>query len=67
DLDLLGRSPKGQLKHAARLGAAAVVFVGLSELPADTVRVRLLGSGEELDVPADGVAAWLRERLEGGL
>jgi len=43
------------------------VFVGLSELPPDTVRVRLLGSGEELDVPADGLAAWLCERLEGGL
>jgi histidyl-tRNA synthetase len=67
ELDLLGRSPKGQLKHASRLGAAAVVFVGLSELPADTVRVRLLGSGEELDVPADGAAAWLCERLERGL
>lgn len=64
DLDLLGRSPKGQLKHAARLNAATVVFVGLAELPESHVRVRSLTGGDEVDLPQDSLAAWYAGRAE---
>jgi histidyl-tRNA synthetase len=67
DLDLAGRSPKGQLKQAARLRAAVAVMVGLGELPPDQVRVRSLDGGEEVDLGQDEVAAWLSERIERGL
>jgi histidyl-tRNA synthetase len=67
DLDLAGRSAKGQLRHAARLRAAVAVMVGLAELPPDQVRVRSLESGEEVDLGRDAVAAWLSERIERGL
>jgi len=52
DLDLAGRSPKGQLKQAARAGARRAVLLGLEELPEGSVRVRDLVAGGEQDVPA---------------
>jgi len=64
DLDLLGRSAKGQLKNAGRQRARAAVMVGLAELPDDRVRVRLMAGGEETDVPADGLAGWLVGQLK---
>jgi histidyl-tRNA synthetase len=67
DLDLAGRSPKGQLKQAARLRAATAVMVGLSELPAGQVRVRRREGGDELDLSHDALVAWLAERIERGL
>jgi histidyl-tRNA synthetase len=66
DLDLAERSPKGQLKQAARLRAAVAVMVGLAELPPEKVRVRSLGGGEEVDLEQDAVAGWLSERSERG-
>jgi len=63
ELDLMGRSPKGQLKHAGRLRAVAAVFVGLQELPADRVRVRRLAGGEEVDLEFDELAAWFAGEL----
>jgi histidyl-tRNA synthetase len=66
DLDLAGRSPKGQLRHAARLRATAAVMVGLDELDSDQVRVRLLDGGEEADLRRDGLAAWLADRVGKG-
>jgi len=67
DLDLAGRSPKGQLKHAARSRAAAAVMVGLAELQPGRVRVRLLEGGEEVDLDEGSLAGWLSERIERGL
>lgn len=61
DLDLVRRSPKGQLKHAARLGAQTAVLVGLQELPPGTVRVRRFHGGEETDVPVTDLVAWFAE------
>jgi len=59
ELDLAARSVKGQLRQAARCGAAYAVLLGLAELPADMVRVKTLAGGGEEDVPAAGLAAWL--------
>jgi histidyl-tRNA synthetase len=63
ELDLAGRSPKGQLKQAGRSGAAFAAFCGLEELGSDTVRLRAMGGGGEEDVPAAGLAALVRTRL----
>jgi histidyl-tRNA synthetase len=60
EVDLAGRSPKGQLKQAARAGARAAVIVGLAELADDTVRLRDLVSGGERDVSVESLAAELR-------
>jgi len=64
DLDLLGRSVKGQLKQAGKVRATAAVLIGLGELAEDHVRVRLLASGDEADVPAEGLAVWLSDHLK---
>jgi histidyl-tRNA synthetase len=49
DLDLAGRSVKGQFKQASRLSARLAVLVGLDELAGDEVRVRDLADGAERD------------------
>ena len=64
ELDLAGRSPKGQLKQAGRSGATLAVMLGLDELGADRVRLRTMNGGGEEDVAAAGLAALLAARLE---
>ena len=63
ELDLAGRSVKGQLKQAGRSGAPYAVLLGLDELPPDTVRVKALAGGGEEDLPAAGLTAWLTARV----
>jgi histidyl-tRNA synthetase len=63
ELDLAGRSPKGQLKQAGRSGARLAVFVGLAELAAGHVRLRTMDGGGEEDVAAAGLAALVVARL----
>ena len=53
ELDLAGRSPRGQLKQAARSGAGHAVLLGLDELSPGFARVRDLLAGGERDVPLD--------------
>ena len=59
DLDLAGRSVKGQLKQAGRSGAARAVLLGLDEVAPDHVRVRAMAGGGEQDVPSAGLAGHL--------
>jgi histidyl-tRNA synthetase len=66
DLDLAGRSPKGQLKQAGRSGAHLAVLLGLDELTADHVRLRAMDGGGEEDVAAAGLAEYLAARLGKG-
>ena len=66
DLDLAGRSPKGQLKQAGRSGASLAVLLGLEELDAGFVRVKVMDGGGEEDLAADGLAAALAARLGKG-
>ena len=63
DLDLAGRSPKGQFKQAGRSGAPLAALVGLEELDAGHVRLRTMAGGDECDVPREALAAAVRERL----
>ncbi len=65
EMDLGGRSPKGQLKLAGRGGAARAVFMGLDELAPGTVRLRLMDGGGEEDVAVDDLVARLAAELGG--
>ena len=65
ELDLAGRSPKGQLKQAARSGAKAAVLLGLPEAPQGTVRLRDLQGGADRDVAEEALVAELRPSRNG--
>ncbi len=59
-----GRSVKAQMKAADRSDAAYGVILGPRELERGEVGVKDLESGEQVEVPRDQVAAWLRARRE---
>ncbi len=65
ELDLAGRSPKGQLKQAGRSGARLAVLLGLDELAEDVVRVKDLTGGGEEDIAAADLPAHVAARLAG--
>ena len=64
ELDLAGRSPKGQLKQAGRSGARFAVLLGLEELADGVVRLKDLAGGGEEDVAAADLPALVAGRLE---
>ena len=64
ELDLAGRSPKGQLKQAGRSGARFAVLLGLDELTGDVVRLKDLAGGGQEDVAAADLPALVAARLE---
>jgi histidyl-tRNA synthetase len=66
ELDLAGRSPKGQFKHAARLRATWAVVVGSDGLDPDRVRLHTMHGGHEEDVPAAGLVDLVVARLMEG-
>lgn len=63
DLDLAGRSPKGQLKQAGRSGAPFAALVGLEELDEGSVRLRGMKGGGEEDVAAADLPSLVATRL----
>jgi histidyl-tRNA synthetase len=63
ELDLAGRSVKGQFKQASRLGARLAVLTGLEELSEGDVRVRDLVDGAERDCQVAHLPALVRELL----
>jgi histidyl-tRNA synthetase len=60
DWDLRGRSMKGMMRHAASLGARRAVILGPREREAGVATVRDMDSGEQREVPLDGLAEALR-------
>lgn len=60
DLDLAGRSMKGQMKDAVRSGARFAVIIGENELADNVASVKELGSGEQERVPMDELERRLR-------
>ena len=58
------RSVKAQWKQADRADAVFGVMLGERELARGEVGVKDLRSGEQVDVPRDQVAGWLRARRE---
>lgn len=55
------RSLKAQMRHADAEGAKVAVIVGEDEASRGTVAVRDLNSGEQTEVPADGLVGALEE------
>lgn len=65
ELDLGGRSPKGQFKQAGRSGARFAALLGLEELAEGVVRLKDLSGGGEEDVAAADLPAIVAGRLKG--
>jgi histidyl-tRNA synthetase len=59
-----GRSPKKQLAAADRSGAAWAVIIGAKEAERNVVAVKDLGSGDQVEVRRDEIAAWLQTRKD---
>ncbi|HEU5302422.1 MAG TPA: histidine--tRNA ligase [Acidimicrobiia bacterium] len=59
-----GRSVKAQWKLADRSGAAFGVMLGRAEAERSAVAVKRLATGEQIEVPREQVAGWIRARLE---
>jgi len=64
DTDYAGRKAKGQMKQANRLGARYAVIIGDDEFSAGTATVRDMGSGEQQQVPIDGLVDLLIGELK---
>ena len=58
--DLRGRSMKGMMRHAAGLGARRAVILGPREHEAGLATVRDMESGEQREVPLEGLVEALR-------
>ena len=61
DLDLMGRSMKGQMKDADRSGARWAAILGEEEMAAREATVRDLESGEQERIPLDQVVRKVSE------
>lgn len=59
DLDLMGRSMKGQMKDASRSGARWAVILGDDELAAGNATLKDLSSSEQETIPFDRLEARL--------
>jgi histidyl-tRNA synthetase len=57
DLDYVGRSPKGQMKHAGRTGARYAFIVGEAEISTRTITVHDMASGREDGLPRSEAVA----------
>ena len=59
-----GRSVKAQWKLADRAGAAFGVMLGREEAARDTVAVKDLATGTQIEIPREQVAGWLMARRD---
>ncbi|MSZ29020.1 MAG: histidine--tRNA ligase [Actinobacteria bacterium] len=59
-----GRSLKAQWKAADRCGARYGVMIGKAEVERDSVVVKDLETGEQIEVRRDQLVAWIRESFE---
>lgn len=50
DKDYNGRSPKAQMKHADRMGASLVLFIGEEEAKKQTITVRQMKDSQQISV-----------------
>lgn len=57
ELDYMGRSPKGQMKQAGRIGAKLTFILGEQELADEVIRVRDMTAGDESTMPRDAAIA----------
>ncbi len=61
-LDLKGRSMKAQMREANRQNARLAVIVGEDELAAGVVQIKEMGTGDQSEIPLDGIAEYVRSR-----
>jgi histidyl-tRNA synthetase len=59
-----GRSLRKQMEAANKSRARYTVLLGRQEAEREAVAVKDLRSGQQVEVPRQLVAGWLRERLE---
>jgi histidyl-tRNA synthetase len=64
-VDLSGRAMKKQLKAASESGAAVAVIIGPDEIAVREAAVKVLSSGEQENVPFEGLAARILLEREG--
>ncbi len=56
ETDTMDRSVKAQMKYANKIGAQKSVILGSQEIADNKARIRDMQSGEETEVPLDGIA-----------
>jgi histidyl-tRNA synthetase len=59
DMDMLGRSLRGQMKYADKVKAAAVIIIGDDEIAKNVVAVRMMQSGEQVEIQMDDLVCSL--------
>ncbi|MFA6001998.1 MAG: histidine--tRNA ligase [Thermoleophilia bacterium] len=64
DTDYAGRSAKGQMKQAARLGARFAVIIGEDEMASGAVTVRDMGTSDQESVMREDLEVYLRARVK---
>lgn len=65
EIDLMGRSMKGQMKSANKLEADYTVIIGDDELAQGQVQVRNMATKEQVSVPLDGIVAYMETKKKG--
>ncbi|MGI6253035.1 MAG: histidine--tRNA ligase [Aminivibrio sp.] len=63
DMDFGERSMKAQMKTASARGARLVCILGENELAADTVAVKNMASGEQVEIPRDTAPAAIKRMI----
>ncbi len=64
DMDYGGRSLKGQMKLADKLGVSYALFLGSKELGRGVCRIRDMKTGEQVEVKLEEVPKWLKIHLK---
>ena len=65
EIDLMGRSMKGQMKSANKLHADYTVIIGDDELAKGEAQVRNMATKEQISVPLDGIVAYMETHKKG--
>ncbi|KMO86006.1 histidyl-tRNA synthetase [Megasphaera cerevisiae DSM 20462] len=65
EIDLMGRSMKGQMKSANKLEADYTVIIGEDELAGGQVQVRDMNTKEQLSIPMNGIIEYMETHKKG--
>ena len=65
EIDLMGRSMKGQMKSANKMDAEYTVIIGEDELASHTAQIRNMATKEQISVPLDGIVAYMETHKKG--
>ncbi len=65
EIDLMGRSMKGQMKSANKLDADYTVIIGEDELAKGIAQVRNMETKEQVSVPLDGIVGYMETHKKG--